>query len=961
MIASIQSNLAVLGAFLAFVLCAGLFQCLLLRRQVNRKTASLLEELEKRKGAEDALRESQLRLELALAGSDLGIWDRNVQTGELAFNKQWTQMLGYSPGEVAGHLDEWKKLVHPDDLPRILAAMDDHFEGRSAMYKAEFRLRAKSGEWKWVLSRGRAVERDADGKPLRVSGTHLDITERKRADVAEQRRTEELAKRIKEFHCLYEVSMLMTDATRPVADILQSIVRLVPPAWQYPAIARARIACLGLEYESNGFKETEWKQSADINIGEDRAGSLEVCYMEERPVASEGPFLKEERALLDTLAREVGRFAARHIAEESLRTSENRLALAVQSTGLGVYEHEEPPGDECYHSEGWAAILGYRPEELPPQAERMQWVLEQLHPADRPILEAAYSDFVEGKTPEYNVEVRIRHKSGDWICVSGMAKAMARDADGRVTHVLGLMQDISARKEAEAVVRESEERYRALFEQAADCIALIDTDEEHVTEFNDVAHNTFGYTREEFAHLALADLAAPETHQDIRRRLKTVVEMGSDEFETMMCTKEGEARDVFVAVKKISIRERSYFLVVWRDITRQKLEEANKEELDAQIQHTQKLESLGVLAGGIAHDFNNLLVGILGNADLALDELDPGSSAARTVAEMKTAAKNAAELTRQMLAYSGRGKFLVQPISLSDVVKTMGHLLEVSVSKQAVLRYRLADDLPSVEADVSQIRQVVMNLILNASEAIEGKSGVISVSTGASHCDTEYLERTYLNDGLPPGDYVYVEVADTGPGMDEETRDRMFDPFYTTKFAGRGLGLAAVLGIVRGHKGAINVYSEAGEGTTVKVMFPASDKQAEEMKEKPEGAAWRGTGTVLLVDDEETVRVVVRRMLEKTGFTVLTACDGLQATEVLADKADDISCVLLDLTMPHLGGEETFGRLREIKDDVPIILSSGYNEQEAVSRFAGKGLAGFIQKPYDAAALAAKLKEVLAG
>ena len=399
---------------------------------------------------------------------------------------------------------------------------------------------------------------------------------------------------------------------------------------------------------------------------------------------------------------------------------------------------------------------------------------------------------------------------------------------------------------------------------------------------------------------------------------------------------------------------------VLRDITERKQAEERQKNLEAKLQQAQKLESLGVLAGGIAHDFNNLLMGVLGNADIALLELPPESPARGELQNITTAALRAAELTKQMLAYSGKGKFVVEALNLSKLVEEMAHLLEVSISKNVVLKYNFPDDLPAIEADAGQIRQVVMNLILNASEAIGEKSGVVAVSTGVIEADRSYLSETYLDENPPEGDYVSLEVADTGCGMDEQTRKKIFDPFFTTKFTGRGLGLAAVLGIVRGHGGALKIYSEPQRGTTFKVLFPASQKPAEEsVATSATEQQWRGSGVILVVDDEEAVRIATKRMLEKLGFTVLTAEDGRAALEVFRGRADEIVAVLLDLTMPHLDGEETFRELRRIRPDVRVILSSGYNEQETTDRFAGKGLAGFLQKPYRVRQLGRKIRQVL--
>jgi signal transduction histidine kinase/CheY-like chemotaxis protein len=397
-----------------------------------------------------------------------------------------------------------------------------------------------------------------------------------------------------------------------------------------------------------------------------------------------------------------------------------------------------------------------------------------------------------------------------------------------------------------------------------------------------------------------------------------------------------------------------------KEIAERKHAEEDRAKLELQIRHAQKLESLGVLAGGIAHDFNNLLVGILGYADLAREEIPHTSPVRGRIDGIVNAAKRAADLARQMLAYSGKGRFVVQPVNLNTVIEEMGRLIEVSISKRVVIKYDLANELPATCGDASQIGQVILNLITNAAEAIGDRSGVIGISTGVTTCDQRYLKDTYVPETLPNGIYLYVEVADTGCGMDKETCDRVFDPFFSTKFTGRGLGLAAVLGIVRGHKGTIKVYSEPGRGTTFKVLFPTTEEIAEaKSRDAIETASLRGEGTVLVVDDEETVRTVAKDMLQKAGFEVLTAADGVEAIEVFKQFEKSIVCVVLDLTMPRMNGEETFRILKQINPQIPVILSSGYNEQEILTRFIGKGLAGFLQKPFRSADVYAKLRESL--
>lgn len=401
-----------------------------------------------------------------------------------------------------------------------------------------------------------------------------------------------------------------------------------------------------------------------------------------------------------------------------------------------------------------------------------------------------------------------------------------------------------------------------------------------------------------------------------------------------------------------------YLLGISEDITELKLDQERRRGLERKMQETQKLESLGVLAGGIAHDFNNLLVSILGNVGLVLVDLEPGSPVREPVEQIKVAAQRAADLTRQMLAYSGKGRFVMQKINLNNVITEITQLLQVSIAKNAALRFNLAANLPPIEGDVTQVRQVLMNLIVNASDAIGDRQGTITLTTGTTLADREDLDSSFMARELPEGQYAFVEVADDGIGMDRETLARIFDPFFTTKFTGRGLGLAAVLGIVRGHGGAIKVYSQPGEGSVFRVLLPVKDAPQEVDRAAGETLKAKGSGTVLVIDDEEVVRNVTGRMLTRIGYTPLIAEDGPRGIEIYRAAKDEVVCVLLDMTMPRMSGEETLNHLQEVNPGVKVLLMSGYSEQEASTRFSGKGVAGFMQKPYTPQDLQLRLHEV---
>ena len=453
------------------------------------------------------------------------------------------------------------------------------------------------------------------------------------------------------------------------------------------------------------------------------------------------------------------------------------------------------------------------------------------------------------------------------------------------------------------------------------------------------------------------DFDDPSFATGFDERLHRQMAEGRFGCEGMHVAKDGRRIPVDIMTSVIEYGGRKAVLAVVRDISERKHAESDRAKLEGQMRHSQKLESLGLLAGGIAHDFNNLLLGILGNIQLVSEQLPPQSPARENLTDMESAAKQAADLARQMLAYSGKGKLVIKPVDVNDVIREMLGLLSVSVPKKAQIRCDFGGKLPSVEADVTQLSQIIMNLVTNASDAIGAGGGVITVKTGAARCDSEYLRETYLADHALPGDFVAIEVSDTGCGMDRATAERIFDPFFTTKFSGRGLGLATVLGIVRGHRGTIKVYSEVGKGTSFKVLLPASGERATALRQASaqDLGEVRGSGTVLVVDDEESVRIVARRILQRGGFEVLVASDGAQAVEVYKEKCAEIKAVLLDLTMPAMDGEETLRALHQINPAVRVIISSGYNEQEVNARFRAEKPLGFIQKPYHAGDLIARM------
>ena len=421
-----------------------------------------------------------------------------------------------------------------------------------------------------------------------------------------------------------------------------------------------------------------------------------------------------------------------------------------------------------------------------------------------------------------------------------------------------------------------------------------------------------------------------------------------------------EPRQLEVTAATISSRSgEPGALVLFKDVTQEKEQEAERQRIETQMQRAQKLESLGVLAGGIAHDFNNLLVGVVGNADLALLLAPAGSPIQKALIKIKMAGGRASELTQQLLAYSGKTKGgRIETIDLNPLVSELKNLLEVSISNYVSLDMVLSADLPLVRGDLSQITQVLMNLITNASEAIGERPGSIMITTGTVVLGSEECAQWRTSWDVSEGVHVFIDVSDTGCGMSASTCQQIFEPFFTTKSTGRGLGLAAVAGIIRSHHGAIEVDSELDVGTTFRVLLPAAP--GAQLEAPPPDAIkeghGEGEGTILAVDDEEEVRAVLSEMLQTFGFEVETAGDGVEAIDIFRESPDSFCAVILDMAMPRMGGAETLRALREIRSDIPIIICTGYNEDHAVE---GSGPSPFLHKPFRLATLMTKLEEAL--
>jgi PAS domain S-box-containing protein len=653
-----------------------------------------------------------------------------------------------------------------------------------------------------------------------------------------------------------------------------------------------------------------------------------------------------KQKILAGFARDV---TERWQAEQALRKSESQYRNLVE-TSRDLIWSMDLDGRWTFVNRAAADIYGYEPEEM------LGRRVTEFLPSERVGAGQKFLDEVRAGTPRLQFETEHLRKDGKRVLLSVNA-ILLRDDFGNVVGCTGTAADVTERNEAERRLREAHERFESLV-TGMPLGYIVWSKSFRVVDWNPAAVTIFGYTPKQAVGQRAVDLIVPEEAQAAFSRMcRTLLD--------------GETRGAAVLVNTRKSGEKikcEWFNTVLRDtqgnvqgIATLVRDVSEREQLEAQLRQSQRLESLGVLAGGVAHDFNNLLVGIMGNASLASEKLPDNSSVRPLLDKVVSAGRRATHLTQRMLAYAGRAAFDVQIMDLNALVEEMADFASAAIPKSVSLKIDTQSDLPLVKADTSQLQQVIMNLLINAAEAIENGDGEVSVSTRVELLDEARIATQFAEQNLKPGPYVCLEVRDNGSGMTQETMNRIFDPFFTTKFAGRGLGLSAMLGIVRAHKGAVSVESEVGDGTVFRVYLPAAGRPADAARPQESPVSLPRGSTVLVIDDEEDIREVVEAVLESRGVRVLTAEDGERGLEVFKQRSREIDAVLLDMNMPGMSGEAVYRELMATRPDVKVVLSTGYSEQEATAQFANASLAGFVHKPYTATALVEKIGAVLTG
>lgn len=901
------------------------------------------------------------------------------QQGEMRYvSPSCFDITGYSAQEFMEDCELTQRLVHPGDAVAFADHLDQGATG-SPPDSVEFRIVTKSGAVRWIHHACRPVF--SNGKFLGRRVSNRDVTDRK---IVEQ----ELAIRAELLNCVSD-SVFVVSLDGQILEVNDAAWRtrgfsreemlamnvsdLVSP--QYAQSYPERLRLMAQHRQRSLESEHRLKDGGVISVEID---SRIIDYRGESAVLSSVRDVTERKETVQILRRsERFNVSLNRISQAFLTSSDEQQMY--QELLVALLEVMESPHGlvGCLDDAGDLVVSAVSVDSGGPKPARIvipevRWG-ETLWGLTLRSGEARYSNLPQNP-PAGHFEIQrllmvplvYQGKPSALLMVANRPSdytaedlQMLQGIGAQIAPVLKARLD---QQQAVAALRENESKLQIIFDVIQAGVIQVDA-ARTVIYANQHMAEMFGMPMRELIGSDYCSHVSPEQRRVAETSFAMLLtgELESAHYERHYQRKDGSVFWGYLTGRRlVSCDGKPAELVATiTDMTDLKSAEEKRHRSEQQMLHVQKLESLGVLAGGIAHDFNNILLAIMGNTSLALQRVDQGSPLEQHLLQIEKASEKAADLARQMLAYSGKGRFVLEALDLNRLVREMTSMLEVSLSKKAVLRFHLAEELPGIVADPTQIRQIIMNLAINASEAIGEKSGEIAIATGTLLCDSHYLADTWLDEHLPEGRYVYLEVTDNGCGMNKETVDRIFEPFFTTKFTGRGLGMAAILGIVRGHKGVIKIYSEPGRGSSFKILLPATESAVLPPAAVNMAEGWRGAGTVLLVDDEDSVRDVASAMLHELGFEVISAADGREALELYRRHGEGIALVLMDLNMPNLSGEEAFHELRKMDAEAKVILSSGFSEQEVTRKFLGKGLEGFIQKPYTLAALRAVMSQAL--
>lgn len=916
-------------------------------------------DINERKLAEAALLKNRELLALAIEGSGVGTWDWNVQTGETAFNDRWAQIIGYTLEELEPvSIDTWIRHCHPDDLKKSGELLQKHFAGETSVYECEARMKHKDGHWVWVLDRGKVTESDSDGKPVRVTGTHLDITSRKQMEQALWASEERHRVLFEKANDAILIIGLEGDDWGRIVDANQVAARM--HGYEREELRNLKITDLDTPEFAENFAERaerllqgKWIQAEivhrrkdgsffpiEISVGLVEFGNKKYALSFERDIS--------ERKQADECL---------HESEERFRNLFERHAavMLLVDPNSGAIVDANPAASNYY---------GYPRE-----------VIRTMHIQDINSLppDEVHAQYQQAAKENRNYFVfPHRLSSGEVRTVEVHSSPI--DVRGQKL-LFSIVHDITERKRLEeelqqhkeyleelvdqrtAELRESELHFKNLVEYAGDAIFVYDRDVDRIVDCNQRACDGLGYTRDELLQMPISDVEVNFDKEQIRSITGALRPGEAITVDGKHRRKDGSTFPVEARIGIIAQTGSDTLVGIVRDVTERTRAAQEKEDLQKQLLHSQKMEAIGTLAGGIAHDFNNILFAITGYGELALDDVPEDSFAYKNIRLALSAADRAADLTRHILTFSRETEQQKDSILISPILKESLKFLRASLPADVEIRSTIGGELQPVYADPTQMHQVFMNLLTNAAYAMKDAGGVLAVGLDEV-CLTKESGNTVP--GIVAGTYQRLKVSDTGHGMVPEVLERIFDPFFTTKEPGQGtgLGLSVIDGIVRNHGGFINVNSTPGEGTTFEVFFPVVTDILTFSGQTTELVAPIGTGRILLVDDEQMITEATGANLEKLGYEVITHNDPMLALAAFEASPDSFDLIITDIGMPNMSGFQLSKRIREIRTDIPIVAITGYAdlvEQDLLD----SGIHDWIYKPIKRSDIAQTLARVL--
>jgi two-component system cell cycle sensor histidine kinase/response regulator CckA len=915
---------------------------------------AIFEDSTPRAKAEAALASSEERLKLGLESVNEAVWEWRPQKEELYASQGYYTMLGYAPDEIPPSRETWKNLVHPDDLPGVLLQNEQNLlKGKD--YEVEYRMRAKDGNWRWILSRGKTVDRDPDGNPVRMLGTHMDISKRKQAELE-----------VMKFRAMADMA-LHGNALTNLEGNLEYINPYFAKMHGYTPeeLEGKNLAAL--------YNADQIDHVLELNRSLAKTGSfgpMEVRHTRrdktEFPMLMSGVLLRDDKGEPRYIAIAALDITESKKTEEALAKSEERYRSLVQLNPDGVYlvqdgiiKYANPESVRIWGAKSSDELVGRR-------------IFDLLHEGDREKAKGRYEKMIrEGGTVPL-MEFRFMLPDGNFKFVEATASLVQLQTGPAVQTAV---RDISQRKETERALAESEARFRALMEQAPMGLATYGTDG-HLIMINKAMMEMW----------QIPDAAGVEAVKQIDlRKSERIAELGftdlvlrafggeatstpsykSDMTKTrkMLGIKSGPQIDRWLQANYYPIKDSkgkvTGVVYLINDVTERKKAEEERAKMEARLAQSQKMDALGTLSSGIAHDFNNILAAIMGFSELAQLKLGSEHPARRDVEKITSAADRARHLVKQILTFSRKAEVSKKPLCMNAVVQDALSILQRTIPKMIRVEVDQDPDLEPVTADPQQLEQIVLNLVSNAADAIGG-NGTITISTRNQEV---FMERCALCSEPFSGKHSLLSVKDDGSGIPPKIKAKIFDPFFTTKDVGKGtgLGLSTVYGIVNSLGGHIQCESQTGVGTEFIIYLPwARQKPAEQPEPDAQDIeSYTGQGTILVVDDDANIRVIASEILATSGYNILNASSGEEAIKIYQDNLNDIDLVLLDLGMPGMGGKACLPQIIKLNPQAKVLIASGYVQYESSQELENLGAAGMVAKPYRGVELLNRVKQLL--